>query len=402
MKSYYRNIVIWSLLAVVIGLVVGALDALFGRVLIGVTNFRLQHFNYLIPFLPLIGLLIVFLYDRFGKTAGRGMGLVFSVGHQSDEVIPKRLIPLAMMSTWLTHLFGGSAGREGVAVQIGATFANFLGDIFNIKNRHIIVMIGMAAGFGGLFQTPFAATLFALEALIAGAIYYRALVPALIASTVAAQTSHFLGLEKFSFPLTKLPTLDASLIAKLILMGAIFGLTGFAFAWLLAQAKSRLTTWLPNPYLKVAACGVILSVAFTILGNGRYSGLGTDLIATTFGGGHIFPWDFALKLILTVLTLAIGFQGGEVTPLFAIGAALGATLGLALGLPVTFVAALGYAAVFAAATNTFWAPILIGCEVFGYALMPYLMLVVITSYMLNFNKSIYTAQDMLQNMFEGK
>ncbi|XOQ36925.1 MAG: Chloride channel protein [Lactococcus sp.] len=402
MKSYYRNIVLWSGLAVIIGLVVGALDALFGRVLIGVTNFQLDHFNHLIPFLPVIGLLIVFLYDQFGKTAGRGMGLVFSVGHQSDEVIPKRLIPLAMVATWLTHLFGGSAGREGVAVQIGATFANFFGDVFKVKNRHIIVMIGMAAGFGGLFQTPFAATLFALEALVAGAIYYRAIVPALIASTIAAQTSHFLGLEKFSLTLTKLPVLNFSLVLKLLLVGAIFGLTGFAFAWLLTQAKSRLTSWLPNPYVKVAACGIILSIALSILGQGRYSGLGTDLIAITFGGGHIFPWDFALKLVLTVLTLSIGFQGGEVTPLFAIGAALGATLGLALGLPVTFVAALGYAAVFASATNTFWAPILIGCEVFGYALMPYLMLVVIVSYMLNFNKSIYTAQDMLQNMFEAK
>ena len=402
MKTYYRNIVIWSGLAVVIGLGVGVLDALFGRILNVVTDFRIQHFNMLIPFLPLIGVLIVFLYRRFGKTASQGMGLVFSVGHQSDEVIPKRLIPLAMVATWLTHLFGGSAGREGVAVQIGATFANFLGDIFKVKNRHIIVMIGMAAGFGGLFQTPFAATLFALEALIAGAIYYRAIVPALIASTVAAETSHFLGLEKFSFILTKLPILDASLIIKLLFIGTIFGLTGFAFAWLLTFTKSRLTTLLPNPYVKVAACGVILSLLFTILGHGRYSGLGTNLIASAFGGGQIFAWDFALKLVMTVVTLAIGFQGGEVTPLFAIGAALGATLGLALGLPVTFVAALGYAAVFAAATNTFWAPILIGCEVFGYALMPYLMLVIIVSYMLNFNKSIYTAQDMLQNMLEAK
>ncbi len=139
-----------------------------------------------------------------------------------------------------------------------------------------------------------------------------------------------------------------------------------------------------------------------MLGHGRYSGLGTNLISAAFSGGQILAWDFALKLLLTVLTLAIGFQGGEVTPLFAIGAALGATLGLALGLPVTFVAALGYAAVFASATNTFWAPILIGCEVFGYALMPYLIIVVIISYMLNFNKSIYTAQNMLQNMFEAK
>lgn len=387
---------IWSLLAIVIGIVVGALDALFGRVLSIVTDFRIDHFNYLIPFLPLVGVGIVFLYRKFGKTANQGMGLVFSVGHQSDEVIPKRLIPFAMVMTWLTHLFGGSAGREGVAIQIGATFANFLGDVVKVQNRHIVVMIGMAAGFSGLFQTPLAATLFAIEALVAGAIYYRAIVPALIASVTAAQTSHFLGLEKFSFPVQHLPVFDIELSLKLMLIGAAFGLTGFAFAWLLTQAKTRLTAWLPNPYFKIAACGAILSVSLTILGNGRYSGLGTNLISAVFTGGSILPWDFALKLVLTVLTLAIGFQGGEVTPLFTIGATLGASLALAFGLPIGFVAALGYAAVFASATNTFWAPILVGCEVFGYNLMPYLFLVVVVSYTLNFNRSIYTTQSYVQ------
>lgn len=383
---------IWSILALVIGLVVGALDTLFGRVLMIVTDFRVAHFNYLIPLLPIIGILIIFLYRRFGKTANQGMGLIFSVGHQSDEVIPKRLIPFAMITTWLTHLFGGSAGREGVAIQIGATFANFLGDLIKVKNRHIVVMIGMAAGFSGLFQTPFAATLFALEAIVAGAIYYRAIVPALIASFTAAQTSHFLGLEKFTFLVKALPVLDTTLVIKLIIISIIFGLTGFAFSWLLIQAKTHLTAWLPNPYLRIATLGVLLALALTIFGHGRYSGLGTNLISAVFSDGQVLPWDFALKLILTILTLSIGFQGGEVTPLFTIGATLGASLALAFGLPITFVAALGYAAVFAAATNTFWAPILIGCEVFGYELMPYLFLVVIVSYTLNFNRSIYTAQ----------
>jgi H+/Cl- antiporter ClcA len=396
LKTYYRDLAIWSLLAIVIGGVVGALDALFGRVLIAITAFRMQYFDYLIPFLVLAGLMIVFCYQRFGKTASRGMGLIFSVGQQSDEVIPKRLIPFVIISTWLTHLFGGSAGREGVAIQIGATFANFFGDCLKIKNRHIMVMIGMAAGFGGLFQTPFAATLFAVEALVAGAIYYRAIVPALLASVIAAQTSHFLGLEKFTFKLLALPRLDILTIAKLLVIGVIFGLTGFAFSWLLTQTKSRLTAWLPNPYLKIVAGGLVLAILLTLLGNGRYSGLGTNLITAAFAGGQTFAWDFLLKMLLTILTLAVGFQGGEVTPLFAIGATLGATLALVFGLPVTFVAALGYAAVFASATNTFFAPIFIGCEIFGYALMPYLMIAVVVSYTLNFNRSIYTAQVLIQ------
>ncbi|GFH40646.1 chloride channel protein [Lactococcus insecticola] len=397
---FYQELLIYCLLAVIIGPVVGGLDAIFGRVLIFFSDFRTAHFDYLIPFLALAGLLIVFLYDRFGKIASRGMGLVFSVGHESDEVIPKRLIPLSVLTTWLTHLFGGSAGREGVAVQIGATFANFLGDRVEVKNRHILIMIGMSAGFGGLFQTPFAAALFAVEALVAGRIYYRALLPALIASSIAAFSAQHLGLEKFSFSLAnhgvKLPDFDTRLTIKLLVLGVAFGLCGFTFSWLLKYSKAQLASLLPNPYVRIAAGGAVLSILMTCFGNGRYSGLGTNLIAFALGnGGQIFAWDFLLKLLLTVLTLSLGFQGGEVTPLFAIGASLGAAGAILLGLPPEFAAALGYAAVFASATNTFFAPIMIGCEIFGYNLMPYLLIVVLASYTLNFNQSIYGGQKTL-------
>ena len=391
MRLDYRNTAIWALLAVLIGLIVGGLDAVFGRILLAVSSFRSDHFYYLIPFLAIAGLATVYIYQRFGKRANKGMGLVFSIGQQSDETIPRRLIPIAMLTTWLTHLFGGSAGREGVAIQIGASVANYLGDLAKAKNRHIMVMVGMAAGFSGLFQTPLAATLFAVEVIVVGSIYYQAILPALIASLVAAQTSHFLGLEKFSYAVTKLPTLNLLIIMKLVVIGIAFGLTGFLFSWLLGKTKASLGTLLPNPYLRIAVGSVILSVLFVVFDQGRYSGLGTNLISTTFSGGPIFAWDFIVKLLLTILTLSIGFQGGEVTPLFAIGATLGMLLGALMGLPLTFVAALGYAAVFAAATNTFFAPILIGCEVFGFSLLPYLLITVSVSCALNFNHYIYTA-----------
>lgn len=398
MRLDYRNTAIWALLAVLIGLIVGGLDAVFGRILLAVSSFRSDHFYYLIPFLALAGLATVYIYQRFGKRANKGMGLVFSIGQQSDETIPRRLIPIAMLTTWLTHLFGGSAGREGVAIQIGAGVANYLGDLAKAKNRHIMVMVGMAAGFSGLFQTPLAATLFAVEVIVVGSIYYQAILPALIASLVAAQTSHFLGLEKFSYAVTKLPTLNLLIIMKLVVIGIAFGLTGFLFSWLLGKTKASLGTLLPNPYLRIAVGSVILSVLFVVFDQGRYSGLGTNLISTTFSGGPIFAWDFIVKLLLTILTLSIGFQGGEVTPLFAIGATLGMLLGALMGLPLTFVAALGYAAVFAAATNTFFAPILIGCEVFGFSLLPYLLITVSVSYALNFNHSIYTAQKIRKDL----
>ena len=398
MRLDYRNTAIWALLAVLIGLIVGGLDAVFGRILLAVSSFRSDHFYYLIPFLAIAGLATVYIYQRFGKRANKGMGLVFSIGQQSDETIPRRLIPIAMLTTWLTHLFGGSAGREGVAIQIGASVANYLGDLAKAKNRHIMVMVGMAAGFSGLFQTPLAATLFAVEVIVVGSIYYQAILPALIASLVAAQTSHFLGLEKFSYAVTKLPTLNLLIIMKLVVIGIAFGLTGFLFSWLLGKTKASLGTLLPNPYLRIAVGSVILSVLFVVFDQGRYSGLGTNLISTTFSGGPIFAWDFIVKLLLTILTLSIGFQGGEVTPLFAIGATLGMLLGALMGLPLTFVAALGYAAVFAAATNTFFAPILIGCEVFGFSLLPYLLITISVSYALNFNHSIYTAQKIRKDL----
>ena len=398
MRLDYRDTAIWVLLAVLIGLIVGGLDAVFGRILLAVSSFRTDHFYYLIPFLALAGLATVYIYQRFGKRANKGMGLVFSIGQQSDETIPRRLIPIAMLTTWLTHLFGGSAGREGVAIQIGASVANYLGDLAKAKNRHIMVMVGMAAGFSGLFQTPLAATLFAVEVIVVGSIYYQAIFPALIASLVAAQTSHFLGLEKFSYAVTKLPSLNLLIIMKLVVIGIAFGLTGFLFSWLLGKTKASLGTLLPNPYLRIAVGSVILSVLFVVFDQGRYSGLGTNLISTTFSGGPIFAWDFIVKLLLTILTLSIGFQGGEVTPLFAIGATLGMLLGALMGLPLTFVAALGYAAVFAAATNTFFAPILIGCEVFGFSLLPYLLITVSVSYALNFNHSIYTAQKIRKDL----
>ncbi|GFH41533.1 voltage-gated chloride channel protein [Lactococcus hodotermopsidis] len=396
MRKYYFELAVLTVIASVVGLVVGVLDTIFGRILLFISDFRVQHVNSLIPFLALAGLAITFAYQKIGKESVRGMGLVFAVGHNEASVIPKRLIPLVVGATWLTHLFGGSAGREGVAVQIGATFANFLGNVLKIKeNRHIMIMIGMSAGFAGLFQTPLAASLFAVEALTAGKLYTRALLPSLAAAYTASTTSHLLGLEKFSTKLAQIPELSFENVWKIIIIAIIFGLTGYLFSSLLAYAKAKLTHIFPNPYLKIAIGSVILSILLIILWQGRYSGLGTNLIAASFENGTIFPVDFAFKLILTIITLAIGFQGGEVTPLFAIGATLGIVLASIFGLPLAFVAALGYAAVFASATNTLLAPMFIGVEVFGFNTLPFMLIAVAIAYTFNFDSSIYGAQKKL-------
>ena len=237
------------------------------------------------------------------------MGMVFEAGHAEREAIPLRLVPFVICATWLTHLFGGSAGREGVAVQLAAA-----------------------------------------------------------------------------------PEWSAELALELTALGIVFGLTGAAFAFCLKRAKELAQNRLKNPVLRALVMGVALSPVLYLLYRGRYCGLGTNLINASLAGEPIYAWDWALKLALTVLTLSAGFQGGEVTPLFSIGASLGAALAGLLGLPAAFCAALGYAAVFGSATNTLLAPALIGAEVFGWAAAPHFFAVCALAYAVNGCRSIYSGQ----------
>ncbi|GGE37692.1 chloride channel protein [Streptococcus himalayensis] len=387
-----KEFILWSLFALVIGFLAGILATCFGQILLWVGEIRSNYIFVLLPFLPLIGLVIVWLYQRYGGRASQGMSLVFKVGQGEKEEIPRRLIPLVIVTTWFTHLFGGSAGREGVAVQLGATLSYQLGKrFFSLQEQRRLIVIGMAAGFAGLFQTPLAATLFAMEVLVVGSLALSAMWPALIAAFVASQTAHFLGLEKFSHALMDAPVWTSDLFGTLLILGFLFGLCGNAFAWCLSQTKALLNQYFPNPYRRVLILGTVLSVLL-LVGQGRYAGLGTNLIAASFSGQAIASYDWIFKLLLTVLTLAVGYQGGEVTPLFAIGSSLGVVLAPFFGLPLEFVAALGYASVFAAATSTFLGPILIGCEVFGFEHFPAFFLVCSLAFLLNRANSIYSGQ----------
>lgn len=391
----YGGLLIMGAVAIPIGLIVGAIDAVFGRMLLAIGSFRDAHLALLLPFLALAGLAIVFCYKKWGKNTGRGMSLVFDVGHGREESISLRLVPLIMGGTWATHLFGGSAGREGVAVQIGATVSHWIGRKLPFKHPgNTFLLIGMAAGFAGLFRTPLAATVFALEVLVAGRLEYRALFPALIASLVASATSGALGLEKFEVALTATAVLDAAGIARLAILGIVFGIVGGTFAWCLAHAKTLAGRLAPNPYVRIGVTGAALSIVLFALWQGRYCGLGTNLISAAFANGAtIYSWDWIAKFILTIVTLAAGYQGGEVTPLFSIGASLGVAISGLVGIDPLLCAALGYAATFGGATNTLLAPILIGCEVVGFSYLPAFFIVCAVAYLFNMDKSIYTLQE---------
>lgn len=285
------------------------MDAVFGRVLLYLGAVRDAHTAWFLPFLGLIGALMAWAYKRYGAGCENGMGMVFEAGHAEREAIPLRLVPFVICATWLTHLFGGSAGREGVAVQLAAA-----------------------------------------------------------------------------------PEWSAELALELTAQGIVFGLTGAAFAFCLKRAKKLAQNRLKNPVLRALVMGVALSAVLYLLYRGRYCGLGTNLINASLAGEPIYAWDWALKLALTVLTLSAGFQGGEVTPLFSIGASLGAALAGLLGLPAAFCAALGYAAVFGSATNTLLAPALIGAEVFGWAAAPHFFAVCALACAVNGGRSIYSGQ----------
>ena len=377
----------YILSALMIGLIVGGIDALFGRVLIAITDFRGRYIQILIWAVSRTSVI------HFNEMSLKGMTLVLETAQGKRADIPLALVPLVMVGTWITHLFGGSAGREGVAVQIGATLSHWFARRFKFAdNRTILLIAGMAAGFGGLFQTPF----FAMEVVVTGKMLYQAFLPSLVAAVTASTFSNALGLEKFAVPLKQSFNLSESkTMFYMVILGVAFGLTGRVFSVLLKRAKVFMGEKLANPYKRIGFVSIPLAIILFAFWNGRYCGLGTNLISQTFTGGEIFSFDWIIKLLLTVITLSIGFQGGEVTPLFSIGASLGFCLGNLFGISPVLCGALGYAAVFGSATNTVIAPFLIGIEVFGAKNALAFVLVCSIAYIVNGDRCIYGAQGKL-------
>lgn len=392
MSFVKSDLLVIAFLSILIGIVVGMVDTVFGKGLLVVTQLRLEYFMPLILFLGPVGMIFTYFLLKYGKSSSQGMSLVFQTGHKEKKYIPKRLTAFVIIGSWLTHLFGGSAGREGAAIQIGSSISLAICRFFKRLDASRFVIIGMSAGFAGLYGTPIAASFFALEVLTIGTLRYDALLPTLLSAFAASMTSDFLGLKKFHFKVTDLPALDLLLFVKLVIAGIAFSLVGAVFAYLLTYTKKLFIKKLPNPVRRVGIVGVVISILMIILFMGRYSGFGTNLTNLCFSQGAVKSYDWLLKAFLTIITLAAGFQGGEVTPLFAIGATFGFVLSSLLGLPNMFLAALGYATVFGSATNTYLAPIMIGSEIFGFESLPYFFIVMTVAFVFNGNQTIYGQQ----------
>lgn len=399
MKDRLIRFLFFSVFSIITGLIVGFIDVFFSKGLILAANWRVEYFNQLIILLPFIGVLMIFLYKKYGKGSLKGMGYVFEAAHMENVIIPKRLIPFSIISTWATHLFGGSAGREGVAVQIGATVANTITVYIEKKVRlnindlkKILISTGISAGFSGLFGTPFAATIFSLEILNMGMVEYKALFPAFLAAYTAYGVSNYFEMHHFTFLVKEFPKHEVRDITMFLMATFVFAIVGYCFAFFLKKFKKNRYIVDLDPMRKIFFGSIILAILLWIAYRGRYSGLGTNLIDIAFSKEKLYSYDWLLKMLFTVFTLGIGFQGGEVTPIFAIGASLGGVLGAWFGIPVEFLAAIGYCAVFASSTNTFLASFLIGIEIFGYNMAGYLFIACAMAYLFSGELSIYEGQ----------
>lgn len=391
----------WVLLAVLTGVIVGAASSLFSYVLKTVTTFRDEH-GWMFFLLPAAGLCIVFLYDKIGQDDG-GTNQVFQAVRAKDDVM-FRSAPLIFISTALTHLTGGSAGREGAAIQLGGSIANQLGRWIRLdeEDRHVIVMCGMSAAFSALFGTPMAAAVFALEVISVGVMYYSALAPCVIASLVASGFAAGMGIHPEAFHVTKVPdfTLEAAVKMGIIAVGC--AAVGILFCIVLQQTGKLYEKYFQNKYVRVLAASALIIGITLLLGTTEYMGAGNGLILRAVEEGKAEPFAFLIKMILTALTMKAGFRGGEIVPAFCIGATFGCVAGQLIGLSPSICAAAGMAAVFCSVTNCPITSILIAFEMFGFEGVSFYLLAVAISYATSGYYSLYKDQTIVYSKYKAK
>ncbi len=382
----------WLLIGAAVGVLAGSASALLLAGLNWATATRESH-RWMIALLPLAGLVVGLMYHSFGRTVEGGNNLILDEIHDPKAMLPLRMTPLILIGTVITHLFGGSAGREGTALQTGASLADQLSKPLRMdaSDRGILLMAGIAGGFGSVFGTPMAGTVFGLEVLALGQVSYAALFPCLIAAFVGDAVTHAWGIQHTVYRVTATPAMSLTGLLWSIAAGIAFGVVGMAFARVthgIAHWSKRRIAW---PPLRPFVGGVLVAGAVFALGTTRYVGLGIPVMVEAFAQ-PVHPWDFAAKFLFTVVTLGFAFKGGEVTPLFFIGATLGNALAWVLPLPSSLLTGMGFVAVFAGAANTPIASSLMAIELFGAEAGSYAAIACVASYLFSGHAGIYSSQ----------
>lgn len=401
----------WLAVLIPMAAAIGSASAFFLWSLDALTRVRFSN-PWLLWLLPLSGLAVGWLYHRHGKSSAAGNNLLIDEIHQPGAGVPLRMAPLVLIGTLATHLFGGSAGREGTALQMGGSIAGAFARFLKLDagSVRLLLMAGVAAGFGSIFGTPIAGVVFALEVLVIGRMQYDALIPCFIASLVADWTCAAWGIghTQYHVAVATAAHLDLWLFEKVVIAAIAFGLAGRCFALSSHQLTDLFKRFIPRPELRPAMGGVLVISLFFLAGTPDYLGLGVlgnrpDAITlpAMFGNMDIPASAWIWKFVFTVVTLSAGFKGGEVTPLFFIGAALGNTLAIALGAPVDLFAALGFVAIFAGTTNTPLASTLLGMELFGAGNGLYMATACIIAYRFSGHTGIYSAQRLAEPKFRA-
>lgn len=391
MKANIRYFIKWSALALAIGSVAGAAGTIFSMGVSWATGFRLSHPSMLF-FLPVSGLLIVWLYHSFHEEGNRGTNMVIDAISSNERVTPATG-PLIFFSTILTHLGGGSSGREGAALQLGGSIGNSFGEWFKLdeRDKKIAIMCGMSAVFSALFGTPVAAAIFSLEVVSIGVLYYAALVPCVFSSFLAVGIARAAGLEGEHFPVEMIPALDLKAVGLLVLLGILCAAVSILFCVLLHTAEHAYRKYFPDARVRILA-GSFLFIALTLLSGTRdYCGSSMGLIESSIEGSVRYE-AFLMKMLFTAVALGAGFKGGEIVPTLCVGAALGCAFGEITGFAPSLCAACGMAALFAGVTNCPITSLVIALELFGYEGMEYFSIIIAVAFALSGYYGLYASQ----------
>ncbi len=395
------SVVGWTFAAIIVGIVVGLFSTAFGLSMRYIIAFREGH-KWMIFFLPFGAALITFIYKVILKAKDSGTNTVIAA-IQSDERLPFRLAPLIFIATLITHLVGGSAGREGAALQMGGAIGNGIGRTLklNSTNKKTMIMCGMSAAFSALFGTPMAAAIFSMEVISVGIMHYAALVPCVISSLVARYIAAYFGLGAEIYPIELIPKFTIKTAIVISIFAVFCGLASILFCTMLHRYESFLGSKINNPYIKAIIGGTSVLLLTLIVGNQNYNSTGSAVIMSCFTGASIGLGAFLLKMIFTTLTLSCGYKGGEIVPTLFIGATFGAAVGQMIGFSPALMAAVGMGALFCGVTNCPISSLLICFELFGYDAMPYFLLAIAFSYWVSGYTGLYKSQKIVYSKYKS-